>query len=146
MSKFNEMIKIKKILFFLLIVIIQFHIIYSIKPVIGMYGLVEPINDYQNYKKEAIDGSFVRWFESAGGEIVVIHIWYTEEEIKELLEQINGVVFSAGFRRPLKFDEPWESKAKFIFDFAKNNSIPIWGTSRGMQMISYFIAYISRQI
>ena len=140
MSKFNEMIKIKKILFFLLIVIIQFHIIYSIKPVIGMYGLVEPINDYQNYKKEAIDGSFVRWFESAGGEIVVIHIWYTEEEIKELLEQINGVVFSAGFRRPLKFDEPWESKAKFIFDFAKNNSIPIWGTCLGMQMISYFIA------
>ncbi len=105
-----------------------------------MYGLVEPINDYQNYTKEAIDGAFVRWFESSGAEIVVIHIWYTEEEIIELLKQINGVVFSAGFRRPLKFDEPWESKAQFIFEFSKNNSIPIWGTCLGMQMISYFIS------
>ena len=105
-----------------------------------MYGLVEPINDYQNYTKEAIDGAFVRWFESSGAEIVVIHIWYTEGEIIELLKQINGVVFSAGFRRPLKFDEPWESKAQFIFEFSKNNSIPIWGTCLGMQMISYFIS------
>ena len=104
-----------------------------------MFGLVEPINDYKNYTKEAIDGAFVRWFESSGAEIVVIHIWYTYEEIKELLKQINGVVFSVGFRRPLKFDEPWESKAEFIFEFSKNNSIPIWGTCLGMQMISFFI-------
>ena len=99
----------------LLILIISFFKASSKKPVIGMYGLVEPINDYKNYTKEAIDGAFVRWFESSGAEIVVIHIWYTYEEIKELLKQINGVVFSVGFRRPLKFDEPWESKAEFIF-------------------------------
>jgi len=110
------------------------------KPIIGMYGLVEPINDYQNYTKEAIDGAFVRWFESSGAEIVVIHIWYTEEEITNLLKQINGVVFSAGFRRPLKLDESWELKARFIFEFAKNNSIPIWGTCLGMQMITVFMS------
>ena len=123
-----------------LILISFFQIIYSKKPIIGMYALVEPINDYQNYTKEAIDGGFVRWFESSGAEIVVIHIWYSEEELINLLKQINGVVFSAGFRRPLKFQEPWEAKAKFIFEFAKNNSIPVWGTCLGMQMISYFIS------
>ena len=110
------------------------------KPIIGMYGLVEPINDYQNYTKEAIDGAFVRWLESSGAEIVVIHIWYTEEEVTNLLKQINGVVFSAGFRRPLKLDESWELKARFIFEFAKNNSIPIWGTCLGMQMITVFMS------
>ena len=104
-----------------------------------MYALVEPINDYKNYTKEAIDGTFVRWLESAGAEVVVIHIWYNEEEITALLKQINGVLFSAGFRRPLKFDEPWESKAQFIFEYAKNNEIPIWGTCLGMQMITYFM-------
>ena len=124
---------------YLLISIISFLKSSCKKPVIGMYGLVEPINDYKNYTKEAIDGAFVRWLESSGAEIVVIHIWYTNEEIKELLKQINGVVFSAGFRRPLKFDEPWESKAEFIFEFSKSNSIPVWGTCLGMQMISYFI-------
>ena len=57
-----------------------------------------------------------------------------------LLNQINGVLFSAGPRRPLKFDEPWESNAKFIFVYAKNNGIPIWGTCLGMQMITVFMS------
>ena len=57
-----------------------------------------------------------------------------------LLNQINGVLFSAGPRRPLKFDEPWESNAKFIFVYAKNNGIPIWGTCLGMQMITAFMS------
>ena len=139
MSKLNILIHLKHILFTIITIICKISMSFG-KPVIGMYGLVEPINDYQNYTKEAIDGSFIRWFESSGAEVVIIHIWYTEEEIIELLKQINGVVFSAGFRRPLKFEEPWESKARFIFDFSKNNSIPIWGTCLGMQMISFFIA------
>ena len=46
-----------------------------------MYGLVEPIKDYKNYTKEAIDGTFVRWLELSGAEIVIIHIWYTKEEL-----------------------------------------------------------------
>ena len=104
MSKSNKLIPSINIISSL-ITIISFITISYQKPIIGLYGLVEPINDYQNYTKEAIDGAFVRWFESSGAEIVVIHIWYTEEEIIELLKQINGVVFSAGFRRPLKFDE-----------------------------------------
>ena len=105
-----------------------------------MYVLVEPISDYSKYTKEAIDGGFVRWMEASGAEVVVIHIWYSHEQIISLLNQINGVLFSAGPRRPLKYDEPWESNAKFIFDYAKNNGIPIWGTCLGMQMITAFMA------
>ena len=124
----------------LFILIISFHLISSKKPVIGMYGLVEPISDYSKYTKEAIDGGFVRWMEASGAEIVVIHIWYNHEEIISLLNQINGVLFSAGPRRPLKLDEPWEQNAKFVFDYAKNNGIPIWGTCLGMQMITIFMS------
>lgn len=122
------------------ILIISFYLISSKKPVIGMYGLVEPISDYSKYTKEAIDGGFVRWMEASGAEVVIIHIWYNHEQIISLLNQINGVLFSAGPRRPLKYDEPWESNAKFIFDYAKNNGIPIWGTCLGMQMITAFMA------
>ena len=139
-------IKMKKnkfnfILFFNLVVFINSFIIeHHKKPVIGMYGLVEPISDYEKYTKEAIDGGFVRWLEASGAEVVVIHIWYTHEQIISLLNQINGVLFSAGPRRPLKYDAPWELKAKYIFDYAKNNGIPIWGTCLGMQMITKFMA------
>ena len=122
------------------ILIISFYLISSKKPVIGMYGLVEPISDYSKYTKEAIDGGFVRWMEASGAKVVVIHIWYNHEQIISLLNQINGVLFSAGPRRPLKYEEPWESNAKFIFDYAKNNGIPIWGTCLGMQMITAFMA------
>ena len=124
----------------LIILTILFHLIILKKPVIGMYGLVEPITDYNKYTKEAIDGGFVRWMEASGAEVVVIHIWYNHEEIISLLNQINGVLFSAGPRRPLKFDEPWESTGKFIFDYAKNNSIPIWGTCLGMQMLTVYMS------
>ena len=133
--------KFNFILFFNLVVFINSFIIeHHKKPVIGMYGLVEPISDYEKYTKEAIDGGFVRWLEASGAEVVVIHIWYTHEQIISLLNQINGVLFSAGPRRPLKYDEPWELKAKYIFDYAKNNGIPIWGTCLGMQMITKFMA------
>lgn len=47
-----------------------------------------------------------KFFIYSGAEIVVIHIWYTHEQIISLLNQINGVLFSAGPRRPLKYDEP----------------------------------------
>ena len=133
--------KFNFILFFNLVVFINSFIIeHHKKPVIGMYGLVEPISDYEKYTKEEIDGGFVRWLEASGAEVVVIHIWYTHEQIISLLNQINGVLFSAGPRRPLKYDEPWELKAKYIFDYAKNNGIPIWGTCLGMQMITKFMA------
>ena len=124
----------------LFLLFISFYLIKSKKPVIGMYGLVEPISDYNKYTKEAIDGGFVRWMEASGAEIVVIHIWYSHEQIISLLNQINGVLFSAGPRRPLKLDEPWEQNAKFVFDYAKNNGIPIWGTCLGMQMITIFMS------
>ena len=124
----------------LFLLFISFYLIKSKKPVIGMYGLVEPISDYNKYTKEAIDGGFVRWMEASGAEIVVIHIWYSHEQIISLLNQINGVLFSAGPRRPLKLDEPWEQNAKFVFDYAKNNGIPIWGTCIGMQMITIFMS------
>ena len=123
-----------------LILAFSFHFISLKKPVIGMYGLVEPISDYHYYNKEAIDGGFVRWMEASGAEVVVIHIWYNHEQIISLLNQINGVLFSAGPRRPLKFDEPWELNAKFIFDYSKNNGIPVWGTCLGMQMITVFMS------
>ena len=118
--------------FNLVIFIVSFNIVLQKKPVIGMYGLVEPISDYNQYTKEAIDGGFVRWMEASGAEVVVIHIWYSHEQIISLLKQINGVLFSAGPRRPLKYDEPWELNAKFVFDYAKDNGIPIWGTCLGM--------------
>ena len=124
----------------LFLLFISFYLISSKKPVIGMYGLVEPISDYNKYTKEAIDGGFVRWMEASGAEIVVIHIWYSHEQITSLLNQINGVLFSAGPRRPLKLDELWEQNAKFVFDYAKNNGIPIWGTCLGMQMITIFMS------
>ena len=129
-----------KSFFYILLIFTFLPFIFSTKPIIGFYALVEPITDYQNYTKEAVDGNLVRWIESSGAEIVIIHIWYTEEEISTLLSKINGVFFQAGPRRPLKYDEPWEKKARYIFEYAKDNSIPIWGTCLGMQMLTVFMS------
>ena len=78
MKKFNYQLSVY---YNLLLLAILFNLVFQQKPIIGMYGLVEPISDYSNYNKEAIDGGFVRWLEASGAEIVVIHIWYSHEQI-----------------------------------------------------------------
>ena len=70
-----------------------------IKPVIGIYGNSNPEND----DEEFLNGtyypmSYVYWLESGGAEVMAIHYWYSEEEIKEILNKINGILFLGGGR------------------------------------------------
>ena len=64
----------KKIHLIILLNIISISLEY--KPVIGIYGVVSPSDDYINYNKETLDEALVRWLEDEGAKIILIHYFY----------------------------------------------------------------------
>ena len=112
----------------------------SIKPVIAIYGNSEP----ENGDEEFINGtyyprSYVYWLESFGAEVMAIHYWYSYEEIDEILQKINGVLFLGGGRLFLK-NATWEKKAKFIIEKSMEYKLPFWGTCQGFELMGIILS------
>lgn len=125
-----------KIILILIVSIISLTI--QRKPIIGIYPNPEPVNAKVN-NKDAVIGSYVRWLESFGAEVMVIHPWYSESEIVEILEKINGVLYQGGSRNFTESGE-WEQKGVMITKYALKNNLPLWGTCQGFQFISVAIS------
>ena len=126
-------------IFLILLTTITITITTSKRPIIGIYGVVWPNDDYTSFSEELVDGAMVRWLEDEGAHMVMIHHWYTHSEIDTLLSKINGVVFP-GVRRKSKWDSLWEQNAKYIVKKATEVSLPIYGVCRGFQLVNVFTA------
>ena len=106
----------------------------SRKPIVGIYGNPEPIDDYTSNSGTVVVGSYVRRLQSMGAEVVALHQWYTTEEIDYLLSKINGVLFQGG-GRDFKYTAKWETNGVHILNYAKQTGLPVWGTCMGFQFI-----------
>jgi gamma-glutamyl hydrolase len=111
-----------------------------IKPIVAIYGNSNP----ENGDEEFLNGtyypiSYVYWLESFGAEVMAIHYWYSYEEIDEILQKINGILFLGGGRLFLK-NATWEKKAKFIIEKSIEYKIPIWGTCLGFELMGIILS------
>ena len=111
-----------------------------IKPIVAIYGNSNP----ENGDEEFINGtyypiSYVYWLESFGAEVMAIHYWYSYEQIGEILQKINGILFLGGGRLFLK-NATWEKKAKFIIEHSIEYKIPIWGTCQGFELMGIILS------
>ena len=127
----------KKIYLIILLNILKISLEY--KPVIGIYGVVSPSDDYSKYNKETLDEALVRWLEDEGAKMLLIHHWYSHSQIDTLLSKINGVVFP-GVRRKSNWKSLWEQNARYIVRKATEISLPIFGVCRGFQLVNVFTA------
>ena len=109
------------------------------KPIFGILSLPEPIDDNTTFLNESIDGAYINWLESAGATVLPLHIWYTQQELKEILDQINGVLLQGSFRL-LNFSAKWEINARYIFNYTKENHLPIFGICFGFRILNIFMA------
>ena len=109
------------------------------KPIFGILSLPEPIDDNSTFINESIDGAYINWLESAGAIVLPIHIWYTQSELKEILDQINGVLFQGSFRL-LNFSSKWEINARYIFNYTLENHLPIFGICFGFRLLNIFMS------
>lgn len=91
-----------------------------------------------------IAASYVKYLESAGARVIPIPTNLTEQEVRELFQNVNGVLFPGG-------DTDWNNSiyfrnAKIAMELSikekvdKNNLFPIWGTCLGFQALFVYIA------
>ena len=109
------------------------------KPVIGVLSL-PPIDSYgklKGYGSHIIVASYVKWLESAGARVVPVEHDASESEIKDLLGQLNGVLFTGG-DAVITSTHPVGQAQRTIIDYAldeaaNGNVFPVWGTCLGFE-------------
>jgi gamma-glutamyl hydrolase len=109
------------------------------KPVIGIYGNPYPETDFTYNNKTYYVMAYIRWLEAFGAEVMAINNWYSESEIEDILNKVNGVLFMGG-GRDFNLTSNWELKAKFILNFALKNNLPVYGTCMGFQLLNVIFA------
>jgi len=113
-------------------------------PVIAILANPNPYNS-QNITSSRVNSQYVRWLEQSFSEVVVIQPWHTEEEIEEILDKVNGVLWPGG-DRDLKLCGEFERKAILILKKImklydeKKVRLPLWGTCQGFEMIAAFLS------
>ena len=107
-------------------------------PVIGVLGNPIPYNT-GDMKSDYVEHTYVKWLESLGGKVVVIHPWHTHNQIDEIMSNINGILFQGGDRN-LSLSNPFEQTAWYIFNKtieynSKGNYLPLWATCQGFELV-----------
>ena len=107
------------------------------RPVIGVYGVVDPIDDNTNHNRVILDTAIERWLEDMGARVLIIPHWLSHSEFDELLSKLNAVLFP-GASRKMSLGSLWEENARYIFKFCQKNNIPLLGICRGFQLVALF--------
>lgn len=102
-------------------------------PIIGIYTQDSDYPGYENFTY--IASSYVKSMEMTGVQVVPIFYHYTTAQLKDLLSQINGVLFPGG-EMPIDISNQWTSNTKYILEYAMNqtnngNPYPVWSTCLG---------------
>lgn len=113
------------------------------RPVIGI--LNQPWNFNTLYTGNHVQASYIKFVEMGGGIPVVVDFTnQTEEEIREAMQDLNGIIIPGGDvklqnedKSPTEFTE----KCRVVYDEAKAINdrglyFPVWGVCMGLQLIA----------
>ena len=122
------------------------------KPIIGISTsvLVDEGGGFPGYERIYVNKDYVSSVISAGAVPLMIPMDATEENLRQTLELVDGMIFSGGHDiAPIRYGEEPHQKLQEIcperdeFDFllyrlAKEHSLPILGICRGFQLMNVF--------
>lgn len=120
------------------------------KPIIGISTsvLVDEGDGFPGYERIYVNKDYVSSVISAGAVPLMIPMDATEENLRQTLELVDGMIFSGGHDiAPIRYGEEPHQKLQEIcperddFDFllyrlAKEHSLPILGICRGFQLMN----------
>lgn len=119
---------------------------YSKIPVIAVFSAPTP--PYIRPVKHArISNNYVQWITASGGRVIGIHMWQSDEEIFEILEQVNGLIIQGGVE-DIHDKNDFILKIMRIFDkvvqMNDNGKVfPVMGSCLGFEIIlTYFADYL----
>ncbi len=113
-------------------------------PIIAVHALPYPW-DSEKYETDRVNINYVRWLESAGARVVVIHTWYDTTKIEDIVSKSNGVLFQGGDRN-LNTTHKWEKDAQDILgtvlemNLIEKKYTPLWATCLGFELLHLIIS------
>ena len=131
----------------LFIISILFIIVVSYQPdppTIAILSFPNPTNTAEPANKSSIWEGYIRWIEQTGMKIVAIHPWYSHEQIDEVLNNVNGILFIGG-NRTVDINQHFEQVGRYIIDKViemnkEKDYFPLFGICFGYELLLAHIA------
>jgi len=110
-----------------------------LRPLVGI--LTQPDQE----GKEYIAASYVKYAEAAGARVIPLRYWWSEEQLKQVFQQINGILLPGGGASLDPADSKILRAATILWKEAEaaneaGKRFPIWGTCLGWELISVLAA------
>lgn len=129
-----------KIIFFVFSLFVQlfsrkFRFLSNPRPIIGIISEPSFSSYYPRSEYSFIASSYVKFLESSGARVVPIHYDSSEEELKMMLDKVNGLLIPGGGGIDIL-----ARAGQFLLNLAIEKNIngvyfPIWGTCLGHEII-----------
>jgi gamma-glutamyl hydrolase len=120
-------------------------------PVIGIYTQAHDEDNNLNTNTTYIAASYVKFIEMSGAQVVPIYSFSETRQVLNLMEKVNGVLFTGGGLKKFDISDQWTKNAEAILNFAKtqndnNNPFPIFGTCQGLELLCYLTSNYNHSI
>jgi len=116
-------------------------------PLIGVFSLpvsgphAPQICDGNASSCEMLPASYVRFIESAGGQVVPINIDTTDEDMNHLIDSLNGFLFTGGpDMDPPRHVQQVLRRSRQAHEEDDAGGIPVWGTCLGFEWMIQAVA------
>ena len=120
-------------------------------PVIGVYTMPANQSLYRSKQFDLIQGAYVSWLEQAGARVVPVPYAATQDELRQIFAQVNGLLFTGGMldlnvRVPVSGTpygyNIYTKNAQYLIGLAveaniKGDYFPVWGTCQGIELMLY---------
>jgi len=109
------------------------------RPIIGI--LSQPTQkDVSHLGHSQIYASYAKWVETAGARAAVIPYDADEATVRELVRELNGIVFQGGATSLVTSDTQYYLTAKVIYEEVlaageRGEVLPLWGTCLGLELL-----------
>eukprot|EP01138_Halocafeteria_seosinensis_P003406 gb/GECG01003482.1/.p1 GENE.gb/GECG01003482.1/~~gb/GECG01003482.1/.p1 ORF type:complete len:349 (+),score=29.44 gb/GECG01003482.1/:1-1047(+) len=120
-----------------------------LRPIIGILSLPNYFDKFQDKGRSYFPSSYVKWVESGGARVVPIPYTMDHDELRQLIPQLNGFLFTGGgtdFAFENNTLTPYARAAQIILEEVesanRNNGevVPLWGTCLGFELLSFLLS------
>ena len=113
------------------------------RPILGVVAQSTEGTPVEDLGKAYIDAAYVKYLQSSGARVVPITTGLSDEEVVDIFNSINGVLFPGGDVSVTDSDYARIGNVIFkqaIEAFTNNDYFPIWGICLGFQLLATMVS------
>jgi gamma-glutamyl hydrolase len=120
----------------------------SQRPIIGILSTPQDLSAYPQYTSY-IPAGYVKWLESGGARVVALPFDAPASALDDLFPYLNGFLFTGGGATFVDSDglpNLFSNVANRIFQYSRSQSIPLWGTCQGIQLLGFLASNMAASV